>query len=117
MNDAQEVKPFSPEEAQAAKDAALPSYVLSAFNSLLSEKVSGGYARITQNDAVLRIIETAARVGVVLERHQVFADKLLDVEGVYGAQGWHVEYHKQSIGDSGESAFVFRRPAPIASWH
>lgn len=43
-----------------------------------------------------------------LQRHQVFGKKLLDVEPLYEANGYEVEFIKQPYYDSSPDVFIFK---------
>lgn len=87
-----------------------PPYVIEAFNNKIAEGLgtSGKSTRISQSAVVEEIIKCAmANHGIDLPRHTIFNDNLLDVEEVYRAQGWEVEYDKGAYYET-DSFFHFR---------
>lgn len=96
--------PIRPEQVAEAKQKALPESVLSAFNTLIARKWSNGRAVVTQNEAIAEI-----RSRESVSRQAVFDNGWLDVEDVYRAAGWHVEYDKPGYNEDYEAYFTFRK--------
>ena len=95
--------PIRPSDVAAPKEATFPPEVIEVFNDLIAKNYSGGSATVRQKDAVAEI-ET--RMGV--DKRRIFAEGWLNVEEVYRAQGWKVEYDKPGYNESYDAFFVFR---------
>ena len=116
-------KAISPKQVAAKKAESFPDYVFDAFNELIAENFSAGSAKVTQDKAVQRILDKAnagisdqelddefGGYGRSLSRAQLFERGYLNIEEVYRAQGWDVDYHKAYafMNDMGPSYFTFR---------
>lgn len=97
-------KPFTPDEAIAAKVGVIPPEVLDVWNTILAKHFDGISANFNQDEVVAALV---AATGV--ERHQVFENKWLDVEALYRSYGWKVEYDKPGYNESYAANFTFRR--------
>lgn len=104
------VKPIRPEDVPAKKAAAIPDEAIAAFNELIAENMSGRYARVTQADAIDRIVAKFAHQSVRLDqvRARIFAEGWLDVEEIYRAAGWRVEYDKPGFNEDYGAFWTFR---------
>lgn len=102
------VKPIAPDDAfdkaEQMRIAAIPEKVVEVFNTLIVENMRHGVARVTQNDAISRIIDA---MGV--ERQIVFDKNWLDIEALYRAAGWKVNYDKPAYYENYDAFFEFRR--------
>lgn len=84
----------------------IPKQVFDVFNELIA--AAGGSKEktvITQDVVVKRILSKMPDV----TRAQVFDRGWLNVEDVYRAEGWTVEYDKPAYSDDYEAYFVFSR--------
>lgn len=97
------VKPLSPFEASAKR--VFPDEVIEAFNELISENLLSSSATVRQDAAVTRIMAKMPNV----TRAQVFDRGWLNVEDVYRAEGWEVEYDKPGYNESYAAHFTFTR--------
>ncbi len=91
------IKPITP--ADIKKQQALrvfPDYVIEAFNNVIAKHMNTGtYARFTQNEVVEEILKCAFHGhGVELPRQEIFNQQMLDVEEIYRADGWKVDFDK-----------------------
>lgn len=99
-------KPFSPDQIAEAKKAVIPAGVIGVFNRLIAKHYSEGSAEIGQKEIVAAICAT-----MECERGKVFAEKWLDVEDLFRAEGWKVVYDKPAYNESYEATFTFSRGA------
>lgn len=101
------IKPISPEEALQQKQNNIPDVVFEAFNELIVEKINmQGTARITQSEAVKKIIEKS---NGALTREIIFEKRMLDVEPQYRESGWKVEYDKPGYNEDYEAYYIFEK--------
>lgn len=90
--------PITPQQAEQARQEAIPSFVFAAFNELITSNLSNGRAEILQKDVVARIRTLSGGQ---------FEQRWLDVEEAYAAQGWQVGYDKPGFNERGHAYFVF----------
>lgn len=95
-------KPITPAEVGKAKTAAMPQEVIAVFNELIAAAWDGHSAVVKQSDAADLI---AARLDI--SRGDVFNRKLLDVEPIFEAHGWKVEYDKPGYNETYPATFTF----------
>lgn len=100
------MKIFTPEDAVRAKVKNIPEYVFQAFNELLAEEYNRDCIEIPQDWAVNRILMLSS--DEVLTSRDIFDNKWLDVEDIYEANGWSVEYDKPGFNESYKPVFRFR---------
>ena len=95
---------IKPSDVVRLQAAFIPKQVFEAFNELIA---AGGSEDITftQNTIVKHILSKMPDV----TRAQVFDRGWLNVEDVYRAEGWTVEYDKPAYSDDYEAYFVFSR--------
>ncbi len=96
------VKPIKPDEAVAAK--VFPDEVITAFNELITENLSGKVSRFKQEDVIARI-----RLKTDVERREIFDNRWLDVEDLYRSEGWKVEYDSPAYNENYPAIFTFTR--------
>lgn len=97
-------RPIRPEEIVQVKE--FPPFVYLAFNTLVAKHWSGKQAVVKQDEVVNLIVELAPE-GTT--RHQVFEEKWLDIEEVYGEAGFEVEYDKPGYSEDYEATFTFTK--------
>lgn len=103
-------KPISPDEAIAVKKDLLPGYVIEAFNQSIAHNFDGRSATVYQGEIIGRILMLAAIAGDEgLTRDEIFNRKMLDVEPLYEAEGWKVEYDKPAYNETYEPSFRFTK--------
>lgn len=101
-------KPITPYDASVKKSELIPDVVIDAFNDAIVENVdSMGQAQFVQSVVIDKIISGFSQNGSKVDRQEIFERGWLDVEPIFESAGWLVSYHKQGIGDSGESYFTF----------
>lgn len=98
---ASRVLPIKPSEVVKQKKESFPDEVFEAFNELIAEKFSGYCAEFKQEAVVARMVAKG------LSRAEIFSKGWLDVEDVYRAQGWDVEYDSPGYNESYPATFKF----------
>ncbi len=101
------MKPISPNEIGALKAKTLPSEVIEAFNELIVKNWSGACAIIKQ-DEIVKLICAKLKIKPK-DRQDVYDNHYLDVEDLYRAEGWRVEYDKPGYNETYEAFFKFRK--------
>lgn len=96
------VKPISPADIAKAKNNAIPDVVLEVFNELIALNFTNGRARVQQVEVLNRL------EGAGMSRAEVLAANYLNVEEVYTAAGWKVQYIKPGFNETGETYFLFK---------
>lgn len=94
------IKPINPSEVVALKRSRIPDEVIEAFNEAIVDRYDNGIAKVDAEDIAREI---AARISVSTD--EVYRRKLLDVEDIYRAEGWTVQFHTVS---GGRNFFMFR---------
>jgi hypothetical protein len=94
-------KAIRPSEVAKAKRNSMPAAVIESFNELIVENFCNGSATVTQPDVVKRMIEKG------LTSSDIFKNGWLDVEGIFEAGGWEVNYDKPGYNESYEANFTF----------
>ena len=107
-----EVRPFTPDEALAAKVHVIPPFVVEAVNMLLAKHFDGKSARVEQRE----IIKLAVEIGEHNETlppgttaETFFSEKWLDFEKLYEKSGWKVRYDKPGWDETYSPFFVFEK--------
>ena len=95
------LKPISPNDVVLAR--VFPDEVIQAFNELITQNYSHGRAVLSQAAIVERLMELG------IPRPAIFEKGFLDVEDVYRAEGWFVDYDKPGFNESYEPTFYFSR--------
>lgn len=95
------VRPIKPSEVAKKKKNDIPDAVFEAFNELIAKKFSDGYATVKQADAVALMEKKG------LNPNEVYNNGWLNVEEVYRAAGWKVEYDKPAYNESYPATFTF----------
>lgn len=103
------MKAITREEARkAVEDRVLPDFVIKAFNDLIAEQGHCVTIHISQDKAVLKVLEIAEQMGYHYSRHDVFENKWMDVEDHYRNAGWIVTYYKPPYYDTSGAEFIFQ---------
>jgi hypothetical protein len=103
-----EVKPLSPEEAQANKITLIPNEVVAAVNILLAARFDSSI-----NIKCSEIIELAQQLFVkngsdAPSYNHFYEKKWLDIEPMFRKAGWKVTFDKPGYNESYESNFTFK---------
>ncbi len=104
-------RPIRPDEV--VKEQSFPEAVYQAFNQLITRHWDGSRATFTQKEAVELIV---SHLQYELYNHtreslraRVYAERLLDVEAKYRAEGWSVTYDRPGYNETYEATFTFKR--------
>lgn len=92
-------RPISPNDLPPQ---AIPDEVIEAFDYLIRENWIGKEAKVYQKD-ILRILVDKLQI----ESSEILDRRLLDVESLYEAVGWQVEYHKPMYDENFDAYFLF----------
>ena len=95
--------PVSPVEAGELRKEQIPGGVFTVFNSLISQNLHRGRARVLQKDVLAQLEDQGMDRTTIFDRHW------LDVEDSYREVGWKVEYDKPVSwgGENFEAYFQF----------
>jgi len=89
------VGPITPAEARSRKAASIPPEVFEAFNKRIVENLMPhGEAVFTQDSVLDIVLKDVPEMDRSNRRHELFELGYLDVEDVYRAAGWKVDYDK-----------------------
>jgi hypothetical protein len=101
------IKPISPDNVVKAKKASLPDEVIESFNELIAKNWNGSYSEFKQDDVIDLIL---GKMDWPKEsRHDLFENNWLDVEPIYEAQGWKVDYDKPGYNEDYSATFNFSK--------
>jgi len=100
------VKPIAPSDVSALQVELFPDFVIETWNTVIAKKWSGTQSHILQDDAILELITASP---MLIDRDDVFARHWLDIEDVYRAVGWVVEYDKPAYNEDYPAYFVFKK--------
>lgn len=96
------------EARQAVEDRVLPDFVIKAFNQLIADQGKSVRIVISQDKAMLKVLEIAEEMGYHYSRQDIYNNKWMDVEDYYRKAGWHVEYYKPPYYDTSGAEFIFK---------
>ena len=104
------VQPIKPSEVGAKKATLLPGFVIEAFNQIIAEKYNeqSKSATVKQDAVIARIIQLGTNGESSPSRNEVFNNGWLEVETIFKAAGWKVEYTKPDYTESFEPYYEFR---------
>lgn len=97
-------KPITPKEAILKKCEVIPYQVIDAFNELISINLVNGIARFNQEDIVKLTLEKMKETNI---HGKKFEYSWLNVEAIYEAAGWKVEYDKPGFNENYKATFTF----------
>ncbi len=98
------IQPIRPEDIVDNKIELFPDAIFATFNTLITQKFSAGVSTVMQDDVVSMLKE------VGLDIDEVYKKGWLNVEEVYRASGWEVNYVRPGYNETGKSYFVFKSP-------
>lgn len=111
------IKPITYQEAIDISLKEIPDEVINAFNMLITKNLSKVFkiATVKQDDVIQKIIELMifnyADIGAAQSvrdlRAKIFEEKWLDVEPLFSAAGWKVEYDKPGYSESYSAFYRF----------
>lgn len=106
-------KPITPEEALKNKVNVIPSFVLEAFNTLLTQRFNGvGHVVIEQGELIKLAMDIGHKEKSLPDgcSAQTFFDEhWLDIETIYRDVGWKVIYDKPGFNESYEACWKFSK--------
>lgn len=102
------VKPIRPAEVVKLKAEIMPDGVIEAFNELIAKNWDGRSATVKQDEALAAVLKKMRAVEPGLKREDVFKRHWLDVEDIFRASGWRVEFDKPGYCENYDAFFVFR---------
>lgn len=85
----------------------VPDCVIQGFNNILSERWNGHEARFTQEEVIVAILQ--ADIKDYLTKALIYSKGMLDIESIYEAQGWSINYDKPGYNESYAANFTFTR--------
>ena len=98
--------PIKPSEVTKKKEELLPEFVLEAANNLIAKNWNGDRSKFSLDDLIGEIIRVS---GKEITREQVFDNEWLEIEDVYRAVGWSVEYDKPAYNEMYKPTFTFSK--------
>lgn len=97
------VKPIRPDEVTEKKEQSFPDAVLESFNEIIAQNYYHGQSTFDQDDVVKLMVSKGLKKKDIYDKHY------LDVESIYQAQGWEVEYDKPGYNEVYEPTFTFKK--------
>jgi hypothetical protein len=100
------IKPITPQEVSEQKIKNIPDNVINCWNKAIVRNCKGGgsYATIFQSE-IVGLLADAMEVS----REEVFASDWLDIEPIYRAAGWKVEYDKPGYNETYVAYYTFNK--------
>lgn len=98
------IKPISPDDIAAQKANDLPDAVIGCWNSMIARKYSGGTARILLSEASRELQLTVNKT-----HNEIRELGYLDIEDLYRAQGWRVNYDQPGYNESYPAYYEFSK--------
>jgi len=100
------VKPITPQEVIEQKIKNIPDKVIDCWNKAIVRQCKGGssYTTIFQSE-IVGLLADAMEVS----REAVFASGWLDIEPIYRAAGWKVEYDKPGYNETYNAYYTFSK--------
>lgn len=106
-----EVKPISPKALIEArkKPKFFPPEIIEAFNELITKNFNGGEARVLQKEIQALALSKMVKNGRNASSKDIYDNGWMDVEPLFRASGWRVEYDKPGYNDAPpyDAFFVF----------
>jgi len=100
------VKAISPQDVAVQKAEAMPDAVLEVWNNLIAMRYSGsGRVYVHQCDAIAALMPLTPNGN---SRQHIFDNGWLDIEPIFRAAGWYVNYDKPGYNETYEPIFTFR---------
>lgn len=100
------VKPLAPADVVNAQVAGFPDFVIQTWNAAIAKNWDGTQSRILHDDIIYELIALSP---TLINRGDVFARHWLDIEDVYRAEGWVVEYNNPAYNEDYPSYVVFKK--------
>lgn len=102
MSDVATAEAISPDQVKVAREDQIPIEVFNAINTLITKNINGDRAIVYQDDIVQRVCSM-----MEIERNQFDFGSWLDIEDIYRARGWKVEYDRPAYNESYRAHFIF----------
>ncbi len=105
------IRPISPDDVvETKKTVVFPPQVIEAWNYLIAKHYLDGRASIMQDEVVKTLIKyLGLDESDPASRRVCYDNKYLDIEDIYRAEGWTVEYDKPAFNETYEPSFIFRK--------
>jgi hypothetical protein len=97
--------PIRPEDVARTKSHSIPDAVFDVFNQLIARGWNGRSSVVVQDEVVDLLTTTYG-----MNRADIFAQNMLDVEEAYRGKGWKVVYDKPAYNESYPAKFEFSKP-------
>lgn len=95
------IVPIIPDEVVHVKQQIIPDGVFQAFNELIAAGWNGTQSVVLQREAI-------AKIGDALNKPD-FPIGYLDIEDIYRAAGWRVEYYTPGYNEDYSAKFIFKK--------
>ncbi len=103
------IEPLSPNDVTIQKQSIIPDVVIECFNELIAQTFSGDRSTFKQDAVADLICEKMLAVQPEFDDRIIYDKHWLDVESIYRAKGWTVEYDKPGFNESYDATFTFKR--------
>jgi hypothetical protein len=98
------IKPIKPHDVAKLKEERLPDQVILAFNEAIADNWKGTYASFRQDDIADRI-----KLKMGINDSTIFDKCYLNVEDIYRAAGWKVEFDSPAYCETYPAIFKFSK--------
>ena len=98
--------PIKPSEVVSLKERVTPEQVFEAFNETIAKHWTGHSSRFGQDEIIAAIESKMVEQNI---RRRIFDEHWMDVEPIYRAAGWDVEYNKPGYNESYEANWTFEK--------
>jgi hypothetical protein len=96
------MKPIKPSDVIKHKEVCMPDGVIEVFNALIAQNFRNGRAKVFKDRALEDI---CSKLG--LTEREVYNNNYLEVEDIYRAEGWYVEYDGPAYNETYDAYYVF----------
>jgi uncharacterized iron-regulated protein len=97
------ITPITPKEVATTKWQQLPETVVECWNQLIAKNFSAGSSVVKQDDAISALLKATG----ITTRALVYTEGWLDIEEMYVAFGWEVDYDKPGYSETYPATFTF----------
>ena len=98
------VEPLKPADVVDAKESSMPDAVMDVWNTHIAKNFLNGKAHILQDAVIVDLMHA-----LDVSRAQVFATGWLDIEDIFRAVGWRVDYDKPGYNEDYAASFTFTK--------
>ncbi len=99
------IKPISPDEVVEQKIKSMPDAVIEIWNTAIAKRWTGLGTVTIRQDAIVDELKVLTNGN----RNAVLTNGWLDIEELYRAQGWKVNYDKPGYNESYGAFFEFSK--------